>query len=149
MIYDRTIDDVRRAIEIRTNVIQQTEILSESEKAILARGMVTSETIKRIANKQIEVRDIINRLGYFNAPIDVIECTASDVFTAQDLNRLVANNATLRKAFYVFKSSPRNAVARYHFEEFNALEKILYDLYNMTDIVKDYTREAGTFESGE
>jgi hypothetical protein len=88
-------------------------------------------------------------LGYFDTPIDIIQCTGSEIFSSKDLNILVKNNAILRKAFFVFKSSPKNAVARYHFEEFNALEKILYDLCNMTDIVKDYTREAGTFESGE
>lgn len=149
MIYDRTIEDVREAKRLRQNVIQQNGVLTDNEKAILERGMVTPNTINRIAEKQREICDIINGLGYFDTPIDIIQCMGSEIFSSKDFNILVKNNAILRKAFFVFKSSPKNAVARYHFEEFNALEKILHDLQEMADIMKSYIREAGTFEAGD
>lgn len=149
LIYDRTLDDVKEAKQIRSDIIQQSEVLTEIQITTLERGMITTNTINRIARAQKELSDRINGLGYFNTPIDIIEYTGSDIFTDKDLERLVSNNAILRKAFFVFKNSPKNAIAKYHYAEFNALERILSDLFTMAEFVSNNYRQAGTFESGE
>jgi hypothetical protein len=88
-------------------------------------------------------------MGYYNCNIENKEWSKYDFFTDADLNRIVKNNQDLRKAFYVFSDAPLDAVPTYHYKEFNALERILYDLDVMATAVKSLYRECDTFECGE
>lgn len=49
----------------------------------------------------------------------------------------------------MYKATPNTPPVSYHYNDINALEKILYDLDVMINDVKSHYRECGTFESGE
>lgn len=147
MIFDRTISDVKQAESIRKNKVQKGLTLSEQEKEILKRGTLSFSTLNRIEYKQAELSSIMRGMGYY-VVINNKEWSRNSIFTDADLIRIVENNKALRNAFYTYADTPLNAVARYHYEEFNSLEKILYDLENMIDYTQNHYRRCGTFECG-
>lgn len=147
MIFDRTINDVRTASELRKSKVQKNIALSDSEKEIMERGTLSYDTLNRIELKQEELMYILRQMGYY-VIINNKRWTGEDIFTDAEFERIVENNAALRKAFFVYPDSPMNAVARYHYSEFNALEKILHDLEQMIAYTKNEYRECGTFECG-
>lgn len=144
MIYDRTIDDVNNAINIRNRGMP----FSESDIEALERGMVTINTLNRIEQKQSELKDILNDMGYFNISIENKQWSCKDVFDESNFDRIVENNVLLRKAFFTSSNAPKDAIAIYHYKEFNALEQILYDLQQMAEYVKSKYRLCGTFNCG-
>lgn len=145
MIFDRTNNDITKAKELRMRGIP----FSDTEKEILERGTITINTLNRIEKKQSELKEILNSLGYFNASITNKSWSYTDIFNASEFQRLVDNNVVLRKAFFVFSNSPRNAVAKYQYVEINCLEKILYDLEEMAEYVINHSLECDTFYCGE
>ena len=64
MIYNRTEEDVKNALEIRKNVIQQGQEPTDEQREILERGMLTINTLNRIKNKQSELSKLILSMGY-------------------------------------------------------------------------------------
>ena len=144
MIFDRTIDDVNSAKAIRKRGMP----FSEADIQVLERGTLTINTLNRIEAKQEELKNILNGIGYFNAPIINKEWSAEDIFNESEFQRIVDNNVLLRDAFYVYKETPKNAVALYRYDEINALEKILFDLEEMADYVKTRYRRCGIFNCG-
>ena len=74
-------------------------------------------------------------------------CT--QIFDANDFQRIVDNTNILREAFFVYRQTPKTPSVSYYFKDINALEKILYDLDVMINDVKSNYRDCGTFESGE
>lgn len=148
MIFDRTSADVLAAKNIRADKVQKFIELTDEDIQVLERGMVTINTLNRIESKQAEIKTILNDMGYFNTPIVNKMWEYNDIFAEADLQRLVDNNASLRRAFYVLSDSPRDAIAKYHYIEFNALEKILVDISENIDFAKSQYRECGAIECG-
>ena len=73
----------------------------------------------------------------------------NDIFNVDDFQRIIDNTNVLTQAFFVYKDTPNTPPISYHWQDVNALEKILYDLDVMINDVKSHYRECGTFESGE
>ena len=153
MIFDRTQNDVDTAILLRNTKVKKFETLTESEIATLEKGMLTINTINRIENKQEELKNLFNDMGYWNTPITNKTWGENDIFNADEFQRILDNTNVLRQAFFVYKSTPNTPHISYHYNDINALEKILYDFDNeiggMIKDVKSNYRKCGTFESGE
>lgn len=158
MIFDRTQNDVDTAIRLRNEKVKfdpitmqpiNPEALTESEIAILEKGTMTYNTLNRIETKQEELKNLFNDMGYWNTPITNKVWGENDIFNADEFQRIIDNTNVLRQAFFVYKATPNTPPISYHYNDINALEKILYDLDVMINDVKSHYRECGTFESGE
>ena len=149
MIYDRTQSDVQNAIKIRLEKVQNFIELNDEEIAILEKGLITINTINRIENKQSELKTLLNNIGYYNIDIYNKTWDELDIFTENDLIRMVNNTISLRKAFFVYFNSPKNPIAKYYYTEINSIEKILYDLETMEQYVQENFKECNTFYCGE
>lgn len=148
MIFNRTNYDVTEAKRIREE-IQKGYTPTENEIETLERGTVTINTLNRIENKQAELKQMCNAMGYWNVNIINKTWDYTDVFDSTEFNRLINNTGMLRSGFLVFMTTPQTPEALYHFENFNHLEKILHDLYEMTNEIKLLYRECGSFQCGE
>ena len=148
MIFDRTIQDVENAIRIRDEVKNGGSI-TDDERITLERGFLTLETLNRIEEKQTELKELLNDIGYWNTDFTNTEWVTSDVFGETDLQRIIDNEDVLKNAFFVYENTPQTPNASYHYENINALEKILYDLEEMINDVKTNFRYCNTFECGE
>ena len=152
MITNRTQYDVDTAILIRNTKVKKFEALTESDINYLERGTITINTLNRIESKQEELKNLFNDMGYWNTPITNKQWTENDIFDnngERDFQRILDNTNVLRNAFFVYKDTPNTPPISYHWQDINALEKILYDLDVMINDVKSHYRECGTFESGE
>lgn len=149
MITDRTQEDVNAAISIRGKKVKTFEELTESEIETLEKGTITINTLNRIETKQAELKDLLNYMGYWNTPITNKLWDYTQIFNADEFQRIIDNLNVLREAFFVYTDTPNTPPISYHYESINALEKILFDLDVMINDVKSNYRECGTFESGE
>lgn len=150
MITDRTQADVDNALEIRENKVKALKALTEDDVNTLERGMITINTLNRIEEKQAEIKNLINGVGYWNTPIETkTDWTTDDIFYKQDFQQIIDNEKALRNAFFTYTNTPNTPEISFHYESLNALEKILVDLEKMIDEVKSHYKECGTFECGK
>ena len=148
MITDRTQLDVNKAKSIIEQKVKKFIELTSEEENTLERGTVTINAINRIENKQAEIMQALNDMGYWNVSITNKKWSLGDAFKQADLERIAANNIALRSAFYAFKDSPVNAIAKYHYSEFNRLEKILLDIFANIEYTISRYRRCGNFNCG-
>lgn len=149
MIYTRTAVDVSEAMRIRNEKVKTFQELTEGDINTLERGTMTVNTLNRIEDKQAELKNLFNDMGYWNTPIQNKRWDATQIFDTSEFQRIIDNTNVLRNAFFVYKDTPGTPPMSYHYEDINALEKILYDLDVMINDVKSNYRECGTFECGE
>ena len=123
--------------------------MTESEIATLERGTLTINTLNRIENKQEELKNLFNDMGYWSTPITNKTWGENDIFNVDEFQRILDHTNILRQAFFVYKATPNTPPISYHWNGINALEKILYDLDVMINDVKSNYRECGTFYCGE
>ena len=55
---------------------------------------------------------------------------------------------SLENAFYALKDSPVNAIGKYHYSEFNSLERILLDIFTNIEYTISRYRRCGNFNCG-
>ena len=149
MITNRTQYDVDTAILIRNTKVKKFETLTESDINYLERGTITINTLNRIENKQEELKNLFNEIGYWNTPITNKTWGENNIFNVDEFQRILDNTNILRQAFFVYKATPNTPPISYYWDDINSLEKILFDLDVMINDVKSNYRECGTFESGE
>ena len=149
MIFNRTQNDIDSAIRLRQEKVQNFQELTESEIATLEKGTMTINTLNRIENKQEELKNLFNDMGYRNTPITNKVWGETDIFNVDEFQRIIDNTNVLREAFFVYRDTPNTPPVSYHYNDINALEKILYDLDVMINDVKSHYRICGTFECGE
>lgn len=150
MIYDRTAHDVQEAIRIRAEKVQQMADLTEEEINILERGTLTINTLNRIEEKQQELKNLFEEDYYFVDKIENKHWDYSNYYKQSDFDRILFNLDMLRKAYFVYKSTPQIPGNNYrHYKTINDAEKILHDLDVMISDVKGNYRECGMFECGE
>jgi hypothetical protein len=149
VIFDRTQNDVDTAIRLRNEKVQNFKTLTNEEISVLEKGTITYNTLNRIENKQEELKNLFNDMGYWNTPIKNKVWGENDIFNVDEFQRILNNTNVLRQAFFVYKNTPNTPPISYHYNDINALEKILYELDVMINDVKSHYRECGTFESGE
>lgn len=149
MIFNRTLSDVTAAIEIRDSKVKKFAELTQDDINKLERGLVTHNTLNRIEEKQTELRTLLRQAGYYMGELVTKQWTVSDIFRKDDFERIIKNTDALRKAFFTYTDTPNTPNAKYHYENFNDLEKILDDLERMIDGMKNLYRICGTFNCGE
>jgi hypothetical protein len=148
MIFDRTQSDVDAAIRLRNEKVKIFQELTEEDVEILERGTLTTNTINRIEQKQDDLKNLFNGMGYFNTNIQNKSWDFDEIFYGYDFERIVNNTNILKNAFFVYSGTPQTPSPSYDYKTFNDLEKILYDLDVMINDVKSHYRECGTFECG-
>lgn len=158
MIFDRTQNDVDTARILRNEKVkfdpitmQPTNLdeLTPTELETLNKGTFNYTDLNRIETKQEELKNLFNDMGYWNTPTTNKSWGENDIFNVNEFQRIINNTNVLRKAFFVYNATPNTPPVSYHYNDINALEKILYDLDVMINDVKSHYRECGTFESGE
>lgn len=150
MITNRTQEDVDKALKIRDEKVKAFQTLSEDDINTLERGTLTINTLNRIEEKQAELKNLVNGLGYWNTPIEnKTDWTYTDIFTESDFQRIIDNENILRNAFFTYKDTPATPDISFHYEDINSLEKILLDLDIMINDVKSNYRECGNWDCGE
>lgn len=149
LVYNRTQQDVENAIKIRSEKVQKFQELSAEDIKVLERGMITLNTLNRIEDKQDELRTILNNMGYWDTPVVSKNWDDTQIFDEAEFERILKNLDILRNAFYVYSDTPKTPKVSYKFDDINAIEKILYDLEEMTNYVKNNYRECGDFECGQ
>ena len=149
MIFDRTQNDVDTAILLRDTKVKNFETLTESEIATLEKGTLTINTLNRIENKQEELKNLFNEMGYWNTPIINKVWGENNIFNVDEFQRILDNTNVLRQTFFVYNATPNTPPISYYWDDINAFEKILNDLDVMINDVKSHYRECGTFECGD
>lgn len=149
MIFDRTQNDVDTAISIIKNKVQKFQELTKSDIATLEKGTITINTLNRIETKQEILKGLFNEMGYWNTPITNKVWDYTQIFNVDEFQRIIGNTDILREAFFTYRDTPNTPPISYHYNDINALEKILYELDVMINDVKSHYRECGTFECGE
>ena len=127
MIFDRTQNDVDTAIRLRNEKIKAFEDLTSEEINTLERGTITINTLNRIENKQREIKDLFFKLSI---NVDIVNKTwdYTQIFDEAEFQRILDNLNVLIKSFCVYSNTPNVPKISYHFEDINAIEKILFDL---------------------
>lgn len=148
MITDRTASDVSLAKTLRAK-LQSGQPLSNAEISILERGTMTINTLNRIENKQAELKELLANEGYYNTPIQNKMWEHTEYFKENEFRRILDNLNVLRNAFFVYADTPSTPPISFHYENINALEKVLFDIETMLNDMIDRFRECGTFECGE
>lgn len=148
MIIDRTANDVSLAKTLRAK-LQSGQLLSDAEVSIMERGTLTINTLNRIENKQAELKELLENVGYYNTPIQNKTWEYTECFKENEFQRILNNLNVLRNAFFVYTDTPNTPPISFHYENINALEKVLFDIETMLNDMIDRFRECGTFECGE
>ena len=148
MIFDRTQADVDSAIRIRKEKVQAFQPLTDVEISLLERGTITINTLNRIEQKQEELKNLINGVGYWNTPVESKAWSYTDVFDESEFARIIENLNFLRNAFFVYKDTPSTPPISYSYKDVNAIEKILYDLDVMINDVKSHYQKCGVARCG-
>ena len=149
MIFDRTQEDVDTAVRLRNEKVKEFKNLTSEEINTLERGTITINTLNRIENKQEELKNLFNDMGYWNTPITNKIWSENDIFNVDEFQRIIDNTNVLREAFFIYTDTPNTPPISYRWQDINALEKILYDLDVMINDVKSRYKRCGTFRCGE
>ena len=142
-------EDVNNAWALILEKVQPKLPLTEAERETLSRGTIGIDTLNRIEDKCAELVDIFAMLGYDE--VEGVSCkvwTHEDIFYSRELSRVLNNVNILRNAYFVYGYTPPTPQARYHYTAINAIEKILYDLEEITDKVSQSFIYCGTIHSG-
>lgn len=135
MIFDRTKSDVDMAIKIREEKVKNFIPLTNEERNILERGMVTNSTLNRIEAQHRQLKTKLNSMGYWNTPILTETWDTSKIFRERDFMMMVKDTMILRNAFLAFEDTPKSVNLSYSYQNLNNLERILHDLGLMVNIV--------------
>ena len=127
MIFDRTQNDVDTAISLRNKKVKEFESLTSEEVNTLERGTITTNTLNRIENKQMELANLFSQLS-INVKIENKNWGKTQIFNRAEFQRILDNLNVLVKYFCVYSNTPNVPKISYHFEDINAIEKILFDL---------------------
>lgn len=158
MIFDRTQNDVDTAIRLRNEKVKFDPVtmqpinldeLTPAELQTLNKGTFNYTDLNRIENKQNELKNLFNDMGYWNTSITNEVWSENDIFNVDEFQRIIDNTNVLRRAFFVYKDTPNTPPISYRWQDINSLEKILYDLEFMANNVVNNYRECGNFECGE
>ena len=149
MIFDRTASDVESARQIISQKVQKFLELTEDEIAILEKGCVTIDTLNRIENAQKDLTQAIKDMRYSVVGVSNKIWDFGDIFDEKELLRIINNLNIIREAFFVYNDTPKTPTAKYYYQNFNDIEKILFDVSDMIEDVKSNYKECGTFQCGE
>lgn len=149
MIYDRTQEDVDKAKDLIENYVKQFIELTEEQENQLERGTLTINTLYRI-EKQIEyLKEQFTGLSYCCEDITIkTDWSQEDVFFKSDYERILHNVDVLKECFFYFSYTPDTPDVSFYFSDINNIEKILSDLEDYINVIKDNYRRCGDYYCG-
>ena len=122
-IYDRT----------RHDVVQRTK-----------KGVLNAQDMNRIEGNIQELSSMLS------LALQTRTWTEKDVPVVSDYERILANTRKIRQAYSVYPTTPRvPSTPLNHFEKFNEVERILYDVYTIFKNNENPTYYCGEFYAGE
>lgn len=134
----------------------ELDVLNETSK-----GFVNYTDFNRIEGDVKELEEIMVSFGYLPpsplvTKIDwkrqgYLGSTGMDnIPTLAHMRRIIYNINILRQIYYVYPWTPDTPVTLENatYGTFNDVEKILHDLYLMTEDMRGYFRECNTFDVG-
>lgn len=148
MIFDRTENDVRNAIEIINSKVKNFETLLESDLYALERGCFSVSTLNRIEGAVDEIVQKMTDLGGI-ATAETREWALGDVFFVSDFNRILNNISYLRSKITVSEETPNVPAPEFSYTALNSIEKILYDLQTLLENMEKSFVYSGEVYSGE
>lgn len=148
MIYNRTRQDVSRALKIRQEKVQKFLPLTDEEVNILERGCLTTITLNRIESAQNEIAEQMVQFG-FPLPGEIVtkSWATADLFLADDLKRLIANTEAFRVALNLAKQE--EMLQEYNYKTINEIERLLDVASQWVDRLAQSVFYAGDIYSGE
>lgn len=148
-IYNRTLTSAESASKIQKEKLAKGIDLTENDLLILSMGAITKDDINRIQENIFNIGTELRNMGYyFQSQIESKTYGTNDIFYQEDLQEWCNLVDKFKKAFFPYFDTPTRPLARYDFEEFNKLEKILFDLNKRSEEIKNLYRECGDYECG-
>ena len=148
MIFDRTAQDVVQAEQLFNEKVKAFLPLTDAEENIMERGRVTVGTLNRIEQKQAEIALQLKDWGYIKEILVNKEWNA-EVFFQEDLERLVENTKALRNSFFVITTSLKNPDVRFFYEDFNRMEQILSEIWQLIEAAKATFKYSGALNANQ
>ena len=152
LIFDRTLADVEKVIEIK-NKIRKNEPLAANEEAAYfsgeLKGGYTYTDLNMVEAAMLTISNLLNECGYSNNIVTKVNWGVSDIFTAGDMGRWESNLNTLRGIFSEYGDTPLTPNSFRPYTNANDIEKILYDLNELIIKMKQNWRYANDVIAGE
>ena len=158
-IYDRTAQDVERWRKLRDKGwdamtdTERSEWLGEIMPTPAAsKGMYTHHDLNRVESTVENIAFWLRDSGHHVPELIVkTDWSYTDTITKEDMDRYFGNVEILRNIIGVFKYTPKTPSTRDRFDynAANEVEKILSEVFEITDNISDAWRYAGEILSGE
>lgn len=158
-IYDRTAQDVERWRKLRDKGwdvmtdIERSEWLGEiMPMPAASKGMYTHNDMNRVESTVENIAFWFRDIGYPVPELSIkTDWSYTDEVTKEDMDRYFGNIEILRNIIGVFKYTPKTPSTRVAFDYTvaNDVEKILSDVFEISNNINDAWRYAGEILSGE
>lgn len=145
-IFDRTQTDVDIAIQKITEWITAT-ISGYSHDVYDLKGCLNVSDINRIEENIGYLAELLNDYGYF-PDVSVRTWENADIPTENDIKRIVHNVSELVESFRQHSDAPTIPSSLMRYDDVNAIEKNLYLMKKLINIMEDSFKKSGTFQSG-
>lgn len=151
MIFNRTNDDVTKALELRETKVKLFQTLTTAETEIMERGSLTTTTLNRIEQATVGLASLFRQLGYTSSSVvnRYWGMTARMVFDESDMDRILKNLDILKAVFFETAEMPPTPNKTLNISNLNDIEKILFEMDVLINDVKSNYRECGAYECGE
>lgn len=148
-VFDRTREDVANAKRLKKDKFLKGVSLSDSEKSIMGKGSFSLEDINRIEQNLYDIQTELMSVGYYAQIDEKIDIFGREsVFYKYQIVDWIKRIEALKVAFFPYENTPSEPIARYHYEEINKIEKILFDTQKRFEEMESLFRECGAYECG-
>lgn len=149
LIFDRTEADIEQARSIINEKIKKFLATTKEEESIVERGAFLPSTVQRIEDSEKELFVLLKDLAYYGEEPSTKEWVLGDIFSEEDMSRIIENGELLRESFFTYSATPTKASPKYDYKNLNKIEKLLYDLFSIVEYIEENAKECDTFYSGE
>lgn len=152
LIYDRSQEDVDRWKELHDKGWAAMNDVERSEWLGFMKGRYTSEDMNRVETAVKSLSARLFELGYLTRPqITKTDWGAKSYPLRKDMERYFGNVAEIRAAIPLFPTTPHAPTVNggLDFKKANDLEKILFDVDQITTVIPKAYHYAGEIFCGE
>lgn len=151
LITDRTAQDIDRVNELAAKAWQDMTADERAEWMSPMKGSYNHTDLNRVEEAVAFIATELKKYGYLGRDIAVRTWSSNEIPTAEDLGRYFGNVATLRNAITVWSSTPTapSVMNGFDVNKANALEKILLDIDQIINLMKDAWFYSGDLYSAE
>lgn len=137
-IYDRTLADATTA---RQNQSSASNL----------KGALNVSDLNRIEGNIEYLKSVLDTYGYHTTIITHSEWNVNDLFYLTDMDRIRQNVINLVDAYYSYTTTPTIELGNYYLDvtDINDVEKVLYDINEILNLMINSFKPSGTFVSGQ